>query len=67
MSFDKHYPNRKDHRHPYRGAKRYDRSCRPNGSCDYCRNNRLHADRRQRAKANDELNDWRKGDDHGEV
>jgi hypothetical protein len=42
MSFDKHYPNRKDWRRPYRGSKAFDRSCRPHGSCPYCRKGRQH-------------------------
>ncbi len=43
MSFDgKHYPNRKDWRRPYRKSARFDASCRPGGSCGYCRNNRMH-------------------------
>ena len=42
MSFDNHYPNRKDRRKQYRTkAERCDRSCRPGGSCPYCKSNRL--------------------------
>lgn len=33
MSFDKHYPNRKDRRKPYRRRGKYDASCRPHGGC----------------------------------
>lgn len=40
MSFDKTYPNRKDKRKPYRGAKAVDCHCRNHGSCSYCRDNR---------------------------
>ena len=40
MSFDKNYPNRKDRRKPYRGAKAVDCNCRNHGSCSYCRGNR---------------------------
>jgi hypothetical protein len=44
MSYDnKNYPNRKDWIKPYHGAGRYDRSCRCNGRCSYCRDNRLHS------------------------
>lgn len=42
MSFDTHYPNRKDRRKQYHGAGRSDRTCRPNGGCPYCRRNREH-------------------------
>ena len=41
MSFDNHYPNRKDHRAPYqKKAPRLDSTCRPGGSCPYCQANR---------------------------
>lgn len=43
MSFDKSYPNRKDRRKPYRGSKRFDRSCRNHGSCGYCERNRKYS------------------------
>lgn len=36
MSFDNHYPNRKDWRRPYHGGRRYDRTCRSHGSCPAC-------------------------------
>ena len=55
MSFDKYFPNRKDHRKQYRGAKRFDRTCRNHGSCGYCRNNRLVQQRRSQAYAKDQL------------
>lgn len=51
MSFDKDYPNRKDHRKPYHGAGRHTRSCRNGGSCDWCRSNRTIADRKLKEKA----------------
>jgi hypothetical protein len=41
MSFDKDYPKRKDHRQPYqKRCEQVDVSCRPGGSCPYCRSNR---------------------------
>lgn len=42
MSYDKDYPNRKDHRCNYYRRGKYSRGCRPHGSCDYCRRSRLH-------------------------
>ena len=42
MSLDKSIQHGKEHRKPYRGSKAIDRSCRNHGSCDWCRNNRLH-------------------------
>ncbi len=57
MSFDKNYPNRKDHRKEYRKSKRFDRSCRPGGSCPYCQNNRLHSQQVRELKAEQEERD----------
>lgn len=48
MSFDKPYPNRKDHRKPYRKAGRFDRSCRPGGDCPVCQGNRTHGDEKRK-------------------
>jgi len=47
MSFDRNHPNRKDHRKPFRGSKRWDRSCRNHGGCPYCGNGRQHANKRR--------------------
>lgn len=47
MSFDKEYPKRKDHRKPYKGAKRFDRSCRNHGSCPWCQGNRQHNNKKR--------------------
>ena len=47
MSFDKDYPNRKDHRKPYYRSKRFDRSCRNHGSCPWCLGNRTHKNARR--------------------
>ena len=58
MSFDKNYPNRKDHRKPYRKAKAVDRSCRNHKSCPWCMDNRLWFDRKRRRVADDELRDF---------
>lgn len=61
MAFDNFYPNRKDRRKPYRGAKSFDRSCRNNGSCSYCRSNRLHATRMAERAADYQLELVHKG------
>lgn len=47
MSFDTEYPKRKDHRKPYYGSKRFDRSCRNHGSCPYCEAGRQHSNKRR--------------------
>lgn len=54
MSFDnKDYPNRKDKRTVYHQSGKFDRTCRPNGSCSYCRDNRLHSSRIREQKSKD--------------
>lgn len=41
MSLDKAIQYGKEKRRQYRGAKAIDRTCRCNGTCEYCRGNRL--------------------------
>lgn len=53
MSLDKAIQHGKEHRKPYRGSKRIDKTCRNHGSCDYCRLGRLHKHKR-REKINEE-------------
>lgn len=43
MSLDKAIQHGKEHMKPYTGGKAIDRTCRNHGSCDFCRENRLHA------------------------
>jgi hypothetical protein len=47
MGFDKDYPNRKDRRKAYKGAKAVDKQCRNNGRCSYCSGNRTYANRKR--------------------
>lgn len=47
MSLDKAIASKKEHRRPYRGSKRHDRTCRNHGSCPYCAAGRRHRARRQ--------------------
>lgn len=63
MAFHNQYPNRKDHRRPYRGSKRFDNTCRNHGSCGYCQGNRTNFDRRARARADEALRDFLHGND----
>lgn len=58
MSFDKDYRNRKDRRRPYYGAKSFDRTCRPGGSCPACAANRTFGDTRQRVIAREKLEEY---------
>lgn len=58
MTFDKHYPNRKDHRKQYYGSARFDRSCRPGGDCPYCKENRFHSESVRKERADYILNEY---------
>lgn len=61
MSFDKDYPNRKDHRKPYlKGSKRFDLSCRCHGSCTWCLSNRIHSINKEKLKYS--LKDYRESE-----
>ena len=42
MSLDKSIAKGTEHRKQYRGYKVFNRTCRNHGSCDWCRDNRLH-------------------------
>lgn len=57
MAFDNYYPNRKDQRKLYRGAKSYTRGCRNHNSCKYCEGNRIYFDRKARTVADEKLRD----------
>jgi len=58
MALDNKYPNRKDQRRAYFKSKRFDRSCRPGGSCPYCRDNRLCSSHRREAAAKDQIDEF---------
>jgi hypothetical protein len=62
MSFDKKYPNRKDRRKPYYRSGRFDRTCRPGGSCPYCKSNRLHKRNVLDYYTKMEVEEWLKGE-----
>lgn len=46
MGLDKGIKHGKERRKQYRGVKAYCKMCRNHGSCDYCRDNRLHSDKK---------------------
>lgn len=48
MSLDKAIEHGKEKRKPYYGTQATDCTCRPHGSCKWCRNNRMY----QRMKVN---------------
>ena len=53
MSFDRYMG--KDRRKKFRGAKARDHTCRNHGSCPHCRDNRLYANRKRHAAADQQL------------
>lgn len=55
MSLEKAIKHGKEKRKPYHKSKRFDRTCRPGGSCGWCRGNRLHKHKKQAAKADPKL------------
>ena len=63
MAFYNQYPNRKDHREPYRGSKACDRACRCHGSCRYCQRSRLHGSQRRAVAATERIARYLKGED----
>ena len=53
MSLEKAIEHGKEHRKPYYKGKSGSRSCRPNGSCPWCRRNRLHKHMKKLLNAED--------------
>ena len=58
MSLDRAIASGNERRKPYRGSKRYDRTCRNHGACDYCRGNRMHKHRLRELAAQESESDW---------
>lgn len=58
MSFKKTIQYGKEKREPYRGSKRWAASCRNHGSCDYCRSNRTHFDKKARMRVEGQEDEW---------
>lgn len=52
MSLNKAIQSGKEHRKEYKGAKSIDSACRNNGSCDWCRENRLYKNLKRLDKVN---------------
>lgn len=69
MSLDKAIESGKEHRKQYRGSKRFDKSCRNHGNhghgpgheCNWCKGNRLHANKVRSLKTLFDLKDYDKG------
>ena len=48
----------KEHRRPYYGTQRFDRTCRCHGSCEWCKANRLYKSIRKEQIMNSKLNEY---------
>ena len=58
MSLDKAIQHHKEYRKPYRRSEVWDDRCRCHGGCSYCLSNRLHSTRRNRFRAQEEIDDF---------
>lgn len=61
MSLDKSITHGKEHRKPYQGAKAIDRTCRNHGSCEWCKGNRTHKNKKRELKVIQEVREWENG------
>lgn len=58
MSLDKAILHRHEHRRPYYGAARFDRTCRNHGHCPWCQRNRHFGRYRMDSEVADRLADF---------
>lgn len=58
MSFDKNYPNRKDHRKQYYDSRAFDCTCRNHGACPVCLGNRTYSIVKRKQAIEDKLKEW---------
>lgn len=57
MGLEKAIEHGKEKRKPYKGAKAVDCSCRNNGTCEWCRQNRTYRTIREQIRTKSELNE----------
>lgn len=58
MSLDKAIEHGKEKRKPYYRAGKYDPTCRPNGGCSWCENNRHHKNKKKECACKEELKEY---------
>lgn len=63
----KRLSTKKERRKPYYGSKAISCSCRNNGSCDWCRENRLYKTMIQQDVMDAKLDEYKKGETEDEV
>lgn len=59
--FDKSIKSGKEFRKPYRGAKKYDKTCRNHGSCEYCKSNRTAKEKIKKDIADEKIKEYKRG------
>jgi len=57
MSLDKSINHGKEYRKPYFQSGKFDPTCRPNGGCPYCRNNRAHKNKKKECSCKEQVDD----------
>ena len=62
MAFDKAIESGKERRKQYHGSKAVDKTCRNHGSCDYCRDNRMIAIKKEEDDARSRKKDFETGE-----
>ena len=68
MSFDRSIALGKERRRPFNPdhkkdyAKSVDRTCRNHGTCHTCKTTRLHADKKWRSLADEQMDDFLRGE-----
>lgn len=63
MSLEKSIKKGWERRKPYHRSKSFDATCRPNGSCPHCRDNRLIRTIKERMRTDEDLSDRKARDD----
>jgi hypothetical protein len=58
MSLYKSINHKKEKRKPYYTTGRFDPTCRPNGGCPYCRNNRAHKHKKKEISCKDQIKEY---------
>lgn len=63
MSLDKAIEHGKEKRKPYYGAQAIDCTCRPHGSCEWCRSNRMYQQLKMEEASRQALEEFENEDD----
>jgi hypothetical protein len=63
MSLEKAIKHGKEKRKPYYRSGKFDPTCRPNGGCPWCQNNRAHKKRKKEGACQAQLKDYNQAED----